>query len=83
MSYKCLTSDLGFPAGTILSGATFDTGTARQFLGWGLIEETEENPPSPATEAPATEAPVLTNPNPAELTDEELAKLTDPSNADD
>jgi hypothetical protein len=81
MNLKCLTGDLGFAAGTVLAANVIDAGTAKQYIGWGLLEETTDKPSDEvAIEPPPQEiaAGVAAEVPMADLTDEELAKLTDP-----
>jgi hypothetical protein len=82
MNLKCLTADLGFAAGTVLPATSIDAGTVRNYINWGLLEETSEAPVSAAIQEPtAQEVAANVATFPEELSHEELDKLTDP-NAD-
>jgi hypothetical protein len=81
MNLKCLTKDLGFAVGTVLALNVIDANTAKQYIGWGLLEETTDKPTAETAIEPTPQeiaAGVAAETAIDDLSDEELAKLTDP-----
>jgi hypothetical protein len=81
MNLKCLTGDLGFAAGTVLAANVIDAATAKQYINWGLLTETTDKPTAEVAIEPTPQeiAAGVADETPIDdLTDEELAKLTDP-----
>jgi hypothetical protein len=69
MKVRCITDDLGLPIGTEF---VLDDATGRQCIGWGIVEEVTSDTPPDAIEIPADDTP-------PEISDEELEKLTAPT----
>jgi hypothetical protein len=81
MNLKCLTGDLGFAVGIVLADSVIDAGTAKQYISWGLLEETTDKPTDEVVNEPTPQeiAAGVADETPIDdLTDEELAKLTEP-----
>jgi hypothetical protein len=81
MQVRTLTEDLGLPIGTEL---VLDNGTAKQYIGWGLVEEIGSDPepepePEPAPPEPEPAAKTTAAATATKTTAATTAAKTPPS----